>query len=194
MDEDLRAIERIQRGDETGLSDLMHRHKEAVFCFSIRYTGIEADAAELTEETFYRVYLNAKKFKPKAKVKTWIFSIAANLSRDFLRRKKKTAIFTSIDSESDWVQSSVKESGSNPEQEMASKEAVQEIEKLIHELPHKLKFPFVFCILQEHSYDECAEVLKTNRKTVETRIYRARLKLRRFLEEKNYFLEDMKQI
>ena len=89
MDEDLISIQRIQRGDEGGLSDLMLRHKQALFCFAIRYTGNEADAAELTEETFFRVYQNAAKFTPRAKVKTWMFSIAANLSRDFLRRKKK---------------------------------------------------------------------------------------------------------
>jgi RNA polymerase sigma-70 factor (ECF subfamily) len=180
MDEDLRAIERIQLGDEAGLSDLMHRHKEAVFCFSIRYTGNEADAAEITEETFYRVYLNAAKFKPKAKVRTWMFSITANLCRDFLRRRKKTSLLSSMESGDEWLKNSIDEPGLNPEEEAISKEAVVEIESAIHELPHKLKFPFIFCVLEDHTYDECAEVLNASRKTVETRIYRAR----HFLREK----------
>ena len=71
----------------------------------------------------------------------------------------------------------------DPEQETISRESVLEIEEAIAELPHKLKFPFVFCILEDHSYDECAQVLKTSRKTVETRIYRARNALRTRLSE-----------
>jgi RNA polymerase sigma-70 factor (ECF subfamily) len=52
----------------------------------------------------------------------------------------------------------------------------------ILKLPDRIKFPFVFCVLEGHSYDECAAVLKTNRKTVETRIYRARKLLREALD------------
>lgn len=183
MDEDLLSIQRIQRGDESGLSELMLRHRQAVFYFSIRYTGNEADAAELTEETFFRVYQNAKKFSPKAKVKTWIFTIAANLSRDFLRRQKKHHALTSIAADDNWLENTLSDEHANPEEEAVSGESVREIEAAIAELPHKLKFPFIFCVLEQHSYEECASVLNTSKKTVETRIYRARNLLREKLSD-----------
>ncbi len=66
---------------------------------------------------------------------------------------------------------------------MVSKESVSSVHAAIFALPHKLKFPFIFCILEENSYDECAEVLNTSRKTVETRIYRARKLLREKLAD-----------
>ena len=58
-----------------------------------------------------------------------------------------------------------------------------EIEAAIHKLPHKLKFPFIYCVLEEHSYDACAEILGRTRETVETRIYRARKRLQQELAE-----------
>lgn len=187
MDDDLREIERVQSGDEQGLVVLMQRHREAVFRFCYRVVSNEADAAELTEETFVRVFQNAGRFRPKAKVVTWIFSIAGNLCRDSLRRGKKRRNDISLssrfqDAENLELVDSIESEEHTPEQVASSNEALSAIETAIDELPHKLKFPFVFCVLEEHSYDDCAEVLNTNRKTVEMRIYRARKSLRDSLE------------
>lgn len=186
MDEDLPFLELIQVGDDRGLVELMERHKVAVFRFIIRYVGNEADAAELTEETFYRVYLKASKFRPKAKVRTWIFAIAANLGRDHIRKqvklKKNVSLSAGIESESRGISAEVLSDGkAGPVDESLSRESLIEIESAIQSLPEKLKFPFIFCVLEENSYDECGEVLKVNRKTVETRIYRARQHLRKSL-------------
>ena len=187
MDEDLPFIRLIQDGDESGLVELMTRHKLAVFRFIIRYVGNEADAAELTEETFYRVFMNASRFRPKARVRTWIFTIAANLSRDSIRRRSKFKNQVSLSSklgESTSIEGLdvIPDSGTGPIEEAYTKESIRAIEEAIHGLPEKLKFPFVFCILENNSYEECAEVLKVSLKTVETRIYRARLKLRKLLD------------
>lgn len=135
-DEDFQSMTRIREGDEQGLIHLMEKYRETVFRVAMRYADNESDAAELTVDTFHRVYKNAHRFKPTAKVRTWIFSITENLCRDFLRKNKKFKKTVSLN---------FNPSGNG------------------------------------HSYDECAEVLKTNRKTVETRIYRARQSLRKAL-------------
>ncbi|EDY84515.1 RNA polymerase sigma factor, sigma-70 family [Verrucomicrobiia bacterium DG1235] len=187
MDTDLQAIERVQAGEEQGLVELMERHRESIFHFCFRFVPNETDAADLTEETFVRVFQNASKFRPRAKVVTWIFSIAGNLCRDFLRRGKKRRNDVSMSSPvpgtdgmefGDLVESKER----SPDQESVASEALSAIEAAIDELPHKLKTPFIFCVLEEHSYDDCAEALNTNRKTVEMRIYRARKALRDALE------------
>ena len=173
---------RIRDGDESGLETLMQRHKEAVFRFAVRYTRNETDAAELTEEVFYRVYMNADRFKPKAKVKTWIFTIAANLGRDFARRRARKPAFIPIDANADATTpgpgNQPPDNAPSPAGETESAETLNAIQAAVDALPHKLKVPFVFCVLEEHSYGECAAVLHTNRKAVETRIYRARRMLR----------------
>lgn len=182
MEEDLQSIHRIQEGLDEGLRQLMTRHKESLFGYVFRYVGNTTDAAEITEETFYRVFINAHKFHPKAKVKTWMFSIASNLCRDHLRRRKKHSLHMSLDdSGSSGSDASpyekIASTQSNPAESTVSNEELQHIESAIHALPHRLKVPFIFCVLEDHSYDACADMLKTSRKTVETRIYRARKKL-----------------
>jgi RNA polymerase sigma-70 factor (ECF subfamily) len=182
-DPDLDALLQIQQGDEQGLVELMSRHREALFRFVYRFVRNESDAAELTEQTFLKVYQNASRFKPKAKVRTWMYTIAGNLCRDSLRRNKKRASDLSLEhplgTEKNFrLQDVVEADSPSPEQESVTRESLQEIETAIDALPHRLKVPFIFCVLEDHSYDACAAMLKTNRKTVETRIYRARKQLR----------------
>ncbi len=188
MDTDLRAIERIQQGDEQGLVELMELHRDSVFRFCFRFVSNEADAAELAEETFVRVYQNAHRFRPKAKVVTWMFSIAGNLCRDALRKRKKHRNDISLNSpvslsEGMELAEKVASKDRSPEENAVTNEALAAIEAAIRSLPHALKFPFIYCVLEGNSYDDCAEALGTNRKTVEMRIYRARKLLRNELAE-----------
>ena len=183
MDADLLSIRKIQEGEEAGLTELMARHRVALFRFVYRYVRNEADAAELTEETFFRVYQKAASFRPKAKVSTWMFSIAGNLCRDFIRRNRKRRGDCSLDAgvpgtDTPGRGSTFASDAPNPEEAARSNEALESINDAIHRLPHKLKSPFVFCVLEGQSYDDCAAVMGKNRKTVETRIYRARKLLR----------------
>ena len=188
MDSDLSAIQRLQEGDEQALVELMQRHKEAIFRLAWRYTWNEQDAAEIAEETFVRAYFKAGSFTPRATVKTWLFTIAANLCRDLLRHRKKEQTHLSLDAthgqdDSSALKNLVSTGESDARQSAESTEDTQIIQRAIHALPHKLKFPFVFCIVEGNRYDECAEVLKTSRKTIETRIYRARIRLRKALAD-----------
>lgn len=188
-DEDLLLLERIERGDESSLAQLMSKYKDAIFRFAFRYLGDESDSEEVTEDTFFRVYQNASRFSPKASVKTWMFSIALNLARDRLRKRKKFRKELSFDQFDTGGNSEVSfiENLDSGEPSAASmlqiKDNVKLINNSIGKLPEKLRFPFVFCVLEGHTYDECAAILKSNRKTIETRIYRARLALRGMLKD-----------
>ncbi|MGB0743250.1 MAG: RNA polymerase sigma factor, partial [Opitutales bacterium] len=119
--------------------------------------------------------------------KTWIYTIALNLSRDRLRKDKKRKGQLSLDapiSAGDFDQPLADRMGSSapsPSQSLQSDDDLQHIQEQVSKLPEKLKFPFVFCILEKHSYDDCAAILKTSRKTVEARIYRARQTLKQQL-------------
>jgi RNA polymerase sigma-70 factor (ECF subfamily) len=182
MDPDLELIHLIQRGDEPALRELIIRHKQAVFHFILRFTGNDADATELTEETFVKVYFGAPKFKPRAKVKTWIFTIASNLCKDHFRKYKRRQV-ESLDSTisedgTSTLYDQLPSDGQGADEETETKELNGFLHQQIHALPEKLKIPFVHCVLEERSHDECAQILGTTSKTVETRIYRARKKLK----------------
>jgi RNA polymerase sigma-70 factor (ECF subfamily) len=190
MDADLVALDRINGGDDQGIVDLMNRHRESVFRFVFRFVRNEADAAELTEETFMRVFQNAGKYQAKAKVLTWICTIAGNLCRDFIRKNKKyrgdLSLQTPVgDSGQVTLGDSIASANLSPGDAAVSNELLLAIEESIYRLPHKLKFPFIFCVLEGRTYDECAAALSSNRKTVEMRIYRARKCLREELSERS---------
>jgi RNA polymerase sigma-70 factor (ECF subfamily) len=187
-------IERIGRGEENALILLMERHKQPLFRFVYRYLNNEADSAEATEATFFKVYQNAARFKPKASPKTWIYTIALNLARDCLRKEKKRKGHLSLNApinkgDSEQPLADRMDSGDpSPSRSLQSDDDLLRIQEHVARLPEKLKFPFVFCILEKHSYDECAAILKTSRKTVETRIYRARQTLK---EQLAHFFEKI---
>ena len=189
QDDDLKLLEKISQGDESALVRLMSKHKDPVFRFAYRYLGNPSDSEEVTEEAFIRVYQNAPRFKPKASAKTWIFSIALNLARDRLRKRKKFCGEFSYDQVGD----SEEENGSMlelidsgvrcPVSHTQNSEDLKIIYHCIQELPEKLRVPFIFCVLEDYSHDECAAILRLSRKAVETRIYRARQTLRIKLED-----------
>ncbi len=185
MDPDLVFIQALQRGEDEGLNELMARHKEAVFRFIARYTQNEADAADLTEETFVKVYFNAQKFRAKARVKTWIFTIATNLCRDRYRKKKRHQHISLDSTESSGYERPFEENLHQKEHTSAQQaefnEFTEAVEIGIGKLPHKLKAPFVLSVFEEHSHEECATILNCSPKAVETRIYRARKLLREWL-------------
>ncbi|MEQ9825629.1 MAG: RNA polymerase sigma factor [Puniceicoccaceae bacterium] len=186
-DSDEVLLRRMASGDVAALSSLMKRHKNAVFRFAYRYLHHESDAAEVTEQTFLRVYQNAVRFTPRAAVKTWMFSITRNLAMDSLRRNRKHRVWVPLHSGDskqedtaaliDVIESQLPQ----PSESTENREMLGLFHQKVTTLPEKLRFPFVFCVLEGHSHDECAEVLRTSRKTIETRIYRARMHLKKEL-------------
>ncbi len=189
MDEDLKTLKRLAAGEESALNELMIRYREEIFRFCWRFTENVADAQELTEETFVRVYFNAGKFKPQASVKTWIFTITRNLCRDLIRRRKKhrflQSIFASNDGE-EWKthEETLVEPSLDAASSLASDEYTDEIREAIRNLPEKLRFPFVCCALEGHSHEEAAAILKLSPKAVEMRIYRARKQLQKAIQSR----------
>jgi RNA polymerase sigma factor (sigma-70 family) len=189
VDPDLDIFLEIQRGNEQALVQLMERHRESLHRFIYRYTGHEQDSRELTEETFVRAWFAAPKFQPRAKIVTWLFTIASNLCHDRQRRLSRARLeplegFQPEDEQSE---------NPRPRREFACpaagvsdeadrNEMARLLMKAVHQLPHSLKVAFIPFALENRSYQECAELLGCSEKTIETRIYRAKRHLRGILK------------
>jgi RNA polymerase sigma factor (sigma-70 family) len=184
-DPDLALWKELQQGDTSALDELMDRHKEGLFRFIYRYVQNEEDARDLLQETFVRVYFKRHQFQPRAKVSTWLFRIALNLCRDHARSRagkesrRTESLFTPTEG-SEERQWEVPSKSAGPDEILAGKEDMVRLQMAIAELPHDLKTALVLTVLEDRSHKECAEILGTTVKAVETRVARAR----RFLEEK----------
>ncbi len=185
-DEDLSLVQALQVGDDSALDELMTRHKAALFGFICRYVGNEADAAELTQETFVRAYFNIRSFLPKSRFAAWLFTIANNLCRDHMRsRSRRDANRTfSLDAGEGNAVAELPSHEPTPDEIAEREERLRMVEAAIGRLPHDLKTALILTALEGHSHAEAAEWLGTTPKTVETRVYRARKHLEKILHSK----------
>lgn len=171
----------LVQGDPTALDRIMERHSKAVFRFLCHLVGTEADAADLAQETFVRVYLNRAAYRPEQVFTRWLFTIAANLGRNLLRtRARRPAV--SLEEESNIQGRPMHEvtpgSGASPEEHLSQSEVSQLVRTALAHLPDEMREAVVLCELEERSVAETAEILRVPPRTVESRLYRARQLLR----------------
>lgn len=88
VDEDAKLFDEFRKGDHHAFEALLQRYERSVVSFIFRQVGDRARAQELGQETFLRVIRNADTWTPKARFRTWLFTIARNLCIDEARRAR----------------------------------------------------------------------------------------------------------
>ena len=167
-------------GDQSGFSGLMRRHREAVYRLARHHALDDSEALDLTQETFIAAFSALGRFDRDRSFRAWILRIALNKCRDWSRRRKVRRLLTFALSIEEAAM--VADPGPDPEAALLSAAMVARIRDAVQGLPAKLREPLVLCSLEGMSQDEAAAVLSVSRKTIETRIYRARQKLSALLE------------
>jgi RNA polymerase sigma factor (sigma-70 family) len=84
-DPDAELMLRLKNGEDWILNELMTRWQQPLVAFIYRYIGRETEALDLAQETFVRVYETRHRYAVRGKFSTWLFTIAANLCRNYLR-------------------------------------------------------------------------------------------------------------
>jgi RNA polymerase sigma factor CnrH len=184
VDPDLPLIQALQAGDDAVLNDLINRHREPLFRFAFRLVRDENAARDVVQETFVRVYFGARKFTPKASVKTWMYAIALNLSRDHVRRlTRRRTESTSTPELSAVTASELADPAPRADETATQRDEFSLLQRGIDELPHRLREALVLFSLEGKSQREAADILGITPKTVELRVYRAKQKLRQWLAD-----------
>jgi RNA polymerase sigma factor (sigma-70 family) len=177
-------MRRLNDGHDAALNDLMSRHAEKLFNYLSRSLQNEEDAADLAQEAFVRVYQNRNRFDPKQRFSTWLYAIASNLVKDRFRWRTRHPQ-VSIDAESGEGQSTLGDTLSDPKASpidaAQQEERSDTVRKAIAALPEELRTPLILAEYEEKPQAEIAEILGCSVKAVETRIYRARQRLRKDL-------------
>lgn len=180
---DIQLVEKLIAGEKSALNSLMSKYQEMIYFFILRYVHDEALAYDLTQETFIRVYTKAKSFNKDFRFKTWLFQIAMNLCRDHGRKNAfKTFFSLSTTQQSKEVINNITHKQST-EQDYEQNSELRLLRNEISKLPHKLKTALILFTLEEKSQQECAEILGVSKKTVETRVYRAKKLLEKNLKK-----------
>jgi RNA polymerase sigma factor (sigma-70 family) len=180
-EQDMRDMTQLARGHDAALNDLMERHAEKLFHYLLRSLQDEADAADLAQETFVKVYQNRNKFDPNQKFSTWLYAIGSNLVRDRYRWRSRHPQ-VSLEAENEQTEASLKDclraSELSPDQSLQTEERASAVRQAVAALPEELRQPLILAFYQDLPQAEIADILKCSVKAVETRIYRARQQLR----------------
>ena len=159
----------------------MSRWQQRVAGFILRYTGDEADALDLAQETFLRVFEHRESYAPRGKFSTWLFTIAANLCRNHARwhaRHPTVPLHGSGEDDEAAVENRVPAPGDTPSDSAARDDLASAVRTEVQLLPHDLRTVVLLFEYQELGYEEIAATLGCTPKAVETRLYRARKILR----------------
>ena len=185
-DLDRQDMARLATGHDESLNDLMERHAKKLLHYLTRIALNEADAAELAEETFVRVYQNRARFDEKHKFTGWLYAIATNLARDGLRRgnrRPSVSLDAAPSSTGRAIGETLVEQGPNPSEALAAAERAKMVRQAVAGLPAEWRIPVVLSEYEGHSQSEIAGILRCSRKAVEMRLRRARQELRRRLAD-----------
>ncbi len=174
-DEDL--IERFQKGDYYAFDLIVQRYKDQLQNFIYRFVGSQEEAEDIVQETFLRVYRKRKAYKRIAKFSTWIYTIAGNLARTELRRRKHRKLFSVTDMGYEDRDYEISDEAYNPEHQVDGLIQEEIIQKEINDLSPKFREVIILRDVQELSYEEISKIIKVPIGTVKSRVNRGRLKL-----------------
>ncbi len=180
-DEEL--IARFQEGDLYAFDIIVQRYKDPLINFVYHFLGDRIDAEDVVQETFLRVYRNKHLYRNIAKFSTWIYTIASNLAKTELRRRRRRRLLSlsSLGFE-DKDYEPVDEHMRTPEKIVDSEMQQKIIKKEIDDLPVKFKEVVVLRDVQEFSYEEISQILGIPIGTVKSRVNRGRLRLQKRLK------------
>jgi RNA polymerase sigma-70 factor (ECF subfamily) len=166
---------RVREGDEAAFRELFERHAAPLVGFVDRFFYNRAVSEEVVQEVFIKVYRARKKYQPRSKFTTWLYTIATRASLNELRRgvfKQKR-------------QGLEEGNGATPavDQEVEGRRLQERVAKILEGLPENQRAAFLLVRFGGRSYDEVAQILGLSESAVKSQIFRATDAVRKGLEE-----------
>lgn len=140
------------------------------------------DNEDLEQEVYLKVWKNSDKYKEKGSFKSWVNTIAQNVSKDYLKSAvKKHETLTS--SEDDIVFQNIKDKKSSPELRLIKNDRQKRIMDAINHLKPKFKEVIIYSEIYGYTYEECAKKFNCPVGTIKSRIYNAKKELAEQLKD-----------
>lgn len=181
---DSELMKRLAEGDDPALNDLMQRWRVRLASFLYKMTGNAESAADLTQETFVKLYQARMRYRPEGKFSTYLFAIGVNLARNHARWKSRHPTVSLDEVREDGSHLlEAQDPGLTPEDAAALAEQIRAVHGAFLALPSGLREAMTLFIYEGMSYTEIASAVGCSAKAAETRIYRARQILKEVLKE-----------
>ena len=175
--DDASLVDRLRRGDPRAFEDLVIAYQHRIFGVGLRMLGNRAEAEELAQEVFLRVYRAIGEFRGEAKLSTWLYAIASRLCLNRLTSGERRSMRQGGEALTRLPSSEI-----GPAEEMERTELETALRRAIAELGEERRIVVVLRDLEGLSYEEIATALELELGTVRSRLHRARMDLREKLE------------
>ncbi|MDB2657216.1 sigma-70 family RNA polymerase sigma factor [Crocinitomicaceae bacterium] len=190
--DDQSILEAISRNTDRGYHHLVDAYADRVFSTCLNLTRNQEDAEDVTQEVFTTIYLSLDNFEGNSKLSTWIYSIATNKCKEFLRRKtrkKRSGYHTELEQEdSHFVPLQIIDF-QHPGVVMEDKERAKVLFSAIEQLAENQSLAYTLHKIEGRSYQEVAEMMEVSVSSVESLLFRAKKRLQQLLE--NYYRENL---
>jgi RNA polymerase sigma-70 factor, ECF subfamily len=163
------------------LERVVEQYGKATYNFALRLTANEADARDLTQDAFVRVYRAWRSFKPGTSFLSWIYRIVTNLHRDELRRHKGRYL-VELPEENDSRALSGATLTETPIDDYVERQFSEPIARALDGLSTEQRRIVVLADIEECSYQEIATIVGCSVGTVRSRLHRARTQLRKLID------------
>jgi RNA polymerase sigma-70 factor, ECF subfamily len=182
-------VDKLRAGDAAAFETLVDRHSGDIYALLYRLTENAEEAADLTQDTFLKALRSIKSFRGDAGLKTWLFRIAINESRNrfrwWKRRRKDTTISldANIGDSERTVSDTLADGGVSPEDTALANEREYALQAALLDLTDVYREAVILCDIEGMSYEETSAALGVGIGTVKSRISRGREELRRRLKD-----------
>ncbi|MBV8148835.1 MAG: sigma-70 family RNA polymerase sigma factor [Candidatus Eremiobacteraeota bacterium] len=163
------------------LERAVEQYGKATYNFAYRLTRNEADARDLTQDAFIRVYRAWRSFKPGTSFLSWIYRIVTNLHRDELRRRKGRYQEEIPDDNEPQAFGTDRSLAVAPIEDYVESQLSEPVAKALEALTPQQRQIIVLADIEECSYQEIADIVGCSIGTVRSRLHRARGQLRKFV-------------
>lgn len=178
--EDRELLRRLRAGEESAFREFVDAYRSRVLSVVSRVAGA-ADAEDLAQEAFLKAFRAIDRFQGQSALFTWLYRIAVNTARDHLdARRRRPAV--SLDALGDDGGFDPAGATASPLDELELGDLRAQVRAAMEKLPEPFRTTLKLRELDGHTYDEVARILDVSIGTVESRIFRARTKLRALLE------------
>ena len=170
---------------QTAFSVLIEKHLKSVYIFVLKLTNNKEDSEDIVQDTFIKAWQKLHKYDEEKSFKTWLFSIAKNTAIDKLR-KKKMAVFSSLDFENESFEETIADTTPLPDEIFAEKESEEKVRKALEKLPENQRLIIYLHINEDLTFEEIAEIIGKPMNTIKSQYRRGIIKLKDLLMHQNH--------
>ena len=179
---DMDILAEVGAGNVDAYGKIVGRYNGRLYNFIYRFVGDRETAEDIVQETFLRAFRKRKEYRAIANFSTWLFTIAGNLAKSELRRRKRWRMFSLERDEETDTGMELPDESARPDKVAESSIADVQIQQAIASLPDNYRQVILLRDVEGMSYQEISEIVDCPVGTVKSRVNRARLKLQQKLK------------